>query len=62
MTEHEKLELAISIKDALVLGLFFFAVTMLLWFLGMLWAEAPSRAYWRQRELEWDREEEEEDE
>ena len=33
------------------------AFVMLFWFIGMLWAEAPKRECWRQREAEMDREE-----
>lgn len=38
-------------------ALFVVAMALLLWFVGMIWAEAPKREYWRQREAELDREE-----
>jgi hypothetical protein len=41
--------------------LLYVAVIMLLWFLGMMWAEAPKRKYWRERAAEWESEPEEDE-
>lgn len=52
MNDRPTLEQLAMIQDStnvLIAGLFIFAIVMMIWFIGMLWAGAPKRAYWRSR-------------